>query len=43
MPVGMKYTGEREWLRFRGTGTGSGETDIEVIGSTLVNMWQVGA
>ena len=32
MAAGMKYTRERVWMRFRGTGTGSGETDIEVIG-----------
>ena len=31
MPAGMKYSREREWIRFRDTGTGSGETDIEVI------------
>ena len=32
MPAGMKYTLKRVWMRFRDTDTGSGETDIEVIG-----------
>ena len=31
MPARMKYSREREWIRFRGTGTRSEETDIEVI------------
>ena len=37
MPAGMKYSREREWIRFRGTGTGSGETDIEVIGEYVAS------
>ena len=32
IPAGMKYSRERVWMRFRDTDTGSGETDIEVIG-----------
>ena len=38
MAAGMKYTRERVWMRFRGTGTGSGETDIEVIGEYVGSM-----
>ena len=37
MPAGMKYSREREWIRFRGTGTGSGETDIEVTGEYVAS------
>ena len=37
MPAGMKYTLEREWMQFRDTDTGSGETDIEVIGEYVAS------
>ena len=37
MPAGMTYSREREWIRFRDTGTGSGETDIEVTGEYLAS------
>ena len=40
MAAGMKYTRKRVWMRFRGTGTGSGETDIEVIGEYVGSMNQ---
>ena len=35
--AGMKYTLERVWMQFRGTDTGSGETDIEVIGEYVAS------
>ena len=38
MPAGMKYTLERVWMRFRARDTGSGETDIEVIGEYVGSM-----